>query len=159
LDALLRSQYRNGNPTYYRLSDFGHELDVPVQFGKGAVLKDTGAGVTVMTAGPILANVIEASRDLSVNLVYFNTIKPIDKDAILKAATQTKGIVTAEEHSVIGGLGSAIAEVVVENQPVHVHRVGIQDQFGESGQPDELMDRFGLTTGNIVMAAERIIKL
>jgi len=133
------------------------------KFGKADVLID-GTDVTIAATGTMVPKALEAAdilkgKGIHARVLNFGTIKPIDKDAILKAATQTKGIVTAEEHSVIGGLGSAIAEVVAENRPVHVHRLGIQDQFGESGQPDELMDRFGLTSGNIVMAAERIIKL
>jgi len=133
------------------------------KFGKADVLVD-GPDVTIAATGTMVPKALEAAdilkgKGIRARVLNFGTIKPIDKDAILKAATQTKGIVTAEEHSVIGGLGSAIAEVVAENRPVHVYRLGIQDQFGESGQPDELMDRFGLTSGNIVMAAERIIKL
>jgi transketolase len=132
------------------------------RFGKADILVD-GADVTIAATGTMVHKALEAEevlrgKGISARVLNFGTIKPIDKDAILKAATQTKGIVTAEEHSVIGGLGSAIAEVVVENRPVHMHRVGVQDQFGESGQPDELMDRFGLTTGSIVMAAERLLK-
>ena len=84
LDTLLRSQYNNGKPTYFRLSDNGHTLDVPVQFGKGNILHDRGAPVTVMTAGPILGNVMEACADLDVNVVYFSTIKPIDKELIAR---------------------------------------------------------------------------
>lgn len=82
VDILLRSQYNNGKTTYFRLSDKPHDIDVPVEFGKGVILKHSGSKVTVMTAGPILGNVMEACRDLEVNLVYFHTIKPIDKEMI-----------------------------------------------------------------------------
>lgn len=82
LDILLRSQYANGNPTYFRLSDHPHDIDLPVEFGKGVVLNDAGAEVTVFTAGPLLGNVMEACRDLDVNLAYFHTIKPIDRDLV-----------------------------------------------------------------------------
>ena len=84
LDTLLRGQYNNGKPTYFRLSDNGHTLDVPIQFGKGNILHDRGAPVTVMTAGPILGNVMEACADLDINVVYFSTIKPIDKELIAR---------------------------------------------------------------------------
>lgn len=84
LDILLESQYNNGKPNYFRLSDHPHNIDMPVEFGRATVLKDTGSDLTVMTAGPILQNVLEACKDLSVNLVYFHTLKPIDKDAIHK---------------------------------------------------------------------------
>ncbi|OGR97984.1 MAG: hypothetical protein A2902_00115 [Elusimicrobia bacterium RIFCSPLOWO2_01_FULL_64_13] len=84
VDILVRKLYRNGKPTYFRLSDNPHAIDVPCEFGKGVVLKEGRSGLTVMTAGPLLGNVLEACRDLDVNLVYFHAIKPIDKDVILK---------------------------------------------------------------------------
>lgn len=82
LDILLRSQYNNGKTTYFRLSDNPHAVDIPVEFGKAAILKNNSAKTTVMTAGPILENVLEVCRDLNVNIVYFHTIKPIDKEVI-----------------------------------------------------------------------------
>ncbi len=106
LDALIRSQYANGKPTYFRLSDHGHNIDVPVEFGKGVALKDSGADVTVMTAGPILGNVMEACRDLPVNLVYFHTIKPIDCELIARFR-HTKILVVQDAF----GLADAIHEV------------------------------------------------
>jgi transketolase len=82
LDFLLRERYRSDKTTYYRLSDHPHDVDISIEYGKGVVLKDCGASVTVMTAGPILRNVLEASRDLQVNLVYFHAIKPMDHEII-----------------------------------------------------------------------------
>src|SRR5262249_7567652 len=120
LDTLIRSQYRNGHPTYYRLSDNGHTLDVPVEFGKAAILKDTGSKLTVMTAGPILGNVMEACKDLAVNLVYFSTIKPIDKETIARFKN-TKILVIQDAH----GLHEAINEV--PNLSTECH--GLPDQF------------------------------
>lgn len=84
LDILLSTQYDNGKVTYYRLSDKPHTIDLPVKFGRAEILKDCSGKVTVMTAGPILGNVFEACKDLQVNLVYFHTIKPIDKETIEK---------------------------------------------------------------------------
>ncbi len=106
LDTLLRSQYNDGKPTYFRLSDNGHTLDVPVQFGKGNIIRDTGAPVTVMTAGPILGNVMEACADLDVNVVYFTTIKPIDKELIARYR-HTRILVVHDAF----GLYEAIGEV------------------------------------------------
>ena len=83
-DLLLRSRYRNDSVTYFRLSDHPHDIDLPVEFGKGVIVKDEGSSTTVMTAGPLLGNVLEAVRDLKVNLVYFHTIKPIDSEVIRK---------------------------------------------------------------------------
>ena len=84
VDVLVRSQYNNGKTTYYRLSDFPHNIDIDVEFGKGVEIFDKGSSRTVMTSGPILQNVYEAVKDLDVNLVYFHTIKPIDTDLIEK---------------------------------------------------------------------------
>jgi transketolase len=84
LNILMRSQYDNGKTTYYRLSDHPHDIDLPVDFGKGVTLKNNGSRLTVMTAGPILGNVLKACEDLAVNLVYFHTIKPIDKELIMQ---------------------------------------------------------------------------
>lgn len=84
LDILLRSQYNNRRTTYFRLSDYPHNIDIPVKFGNGVLLKDRESNITIMTAGPILENVMKACEDLDVNIVYFHTIKPIDKELILK---------------------------------------------------------------------------
>ncbi len=86
-----------------------------------------------------------------------HTIKPIDREAIVKAAKETGAIVTCEEHSIIGGLGSAVAEVLVETVPVPMERVGIMDTFGESGTPDALLAKYNLTVADIVQAAKRVI--
>jgi transketolase len=120
VDTLIRSQYNNGKPTYFRLSDHSHELDLPVQFGKANVLKDTGANVTVMTAGPILANVWEACRDLPVNLVYFHTLKPIDQE-VIRRFRHTHIVVVHDAF----GLHEALHEVPGLSTSYH----GIPDQF------------------------------
>ena len=85
------------------------------------------------------------------------SIKPIDAEAIIKAAAETGAIVTAEEHNIIGGLGSAASEVVASNKPVPMEFVGVQDTFGESGTPKELMAKYGLTANDIVEAVKRVI--
>ena len=120
LDALIRSQYNNGRPTYFRLSDHGHDFDFPVSFGKGAILKDDRAPVTVMTAGPILTNVMEACRDLPVNLVYFNTIKPIDKELIHRFRDTSILVV----HDAFG-----LYEAICEVPDLKVASHGLPDQF------------------------------
>jgi transketolase len=120
LDALIRSQYANGRATYFRLSDHSHGLDVPAAFGKAAVLKDSGASVTVMTAGPILKNVMEACSDLPVNVVYFNTLKPIDREAI-ERFRNTRILVVHDAF----GLQEAISEVPDLSLRYH----GLPDDF------------------------------
>ena len=105
---------------------------------------------------------VEASKTLSesnisARVINMASIKPIDAEAIIKAAAETGAIVTAEEHNIIGGLGSAVSEVVVSNKPVPMEFVGVQDTFGESGTPKELMAKYGLTANDIVEAVKRVI--
>ncbi len=94
---------------------------------------------------------------INARVINMSTIKPIDEEIIIKAAKETKGIVTCEEHSVIGGLGATVASVVSRNHPTRVNMVGIQDTFGESGTPMELMKKYGLTAENIVKACKEIL--
>jgi len=91
-------------------------------------------------------------------VLLIHSVKPIDTDAILKAARETKGIVTAEEHSVFGGVGSAVCEVVSENHPCPVRRIGVRDSFGESGEERDLMEKYGLTYAHIADAARDVLK-
>ena len=136
VDALVRSQYNNGNPSYFRLSDNPHDIDMPITFGKATVLKNMGAPVTVMTAGPILANVFEACKDLDVNLVYFHTIKPVDKEVI--ASFKETNIVVVQDAL---GLYEAICEV----PGLTVFRHGIQEQFYHSyGKVEDARRHWGL---------------
>lgn len=105
-DILIRSQYQSNQPTYFRLSDHPHNIDIPVEFGRGVVLKNPGSPLTVMTAGPLLGYVFEACRELDVNLVYFHTIKPIDKE-LISNFRETKILVVQDAF----GLYEAICEV------------------------------------------------
>lgn len=149
LDALIRSQYNNSRPTYFRLSDHAHGFDVPVTFGKGNVLKDISAGVTVMTAGPILGNVMQACQDLPVNIVYFNTIKPIDKEVIARFR-HTRILVVHDAH----GLKEAIGEVPGLRV---VHR-GLPDRFCVwYGTVHDIRKMIGLDPAAIRECARRVI--
>ena len=152
-------------PVYMR---FGR-LAVPVVFdedykfeiGKGVELK-SGADVTVIANGLMVKEALEAyellaAEGISARIINMATIKPIDRDIIEKAARETGAIVTAEEHSVIGGLGSAVAEVVTETCPVPVVKLGIYDQFGMSGPANDLLDIFGLRAKDIVEKAKQAI--
>ena len=98
-------------------------------------------------------------KGISVRVINIHTIKPIDKDIILKAAKETGAIVAAEEHSIIGGLGSAVAEVVGEGCPVPVVRLGVNDEFGHSGKVPPLLEMYGLTTANLIAKVEEALKL
>lgn len=120
LDILLRSQYKNGKAKYLRLSDHPHNIDLPVEFAKAAVLKGSSKKVTVMTAGPLLGNVIEACSDLSVNLVYFHTIKPIDRQAI----ERFRGTKILVIHDAFG-----LYEAICEMGDLSVSYHGLPDKF------------------------------
>jgi transketolase len=98
------------------------------------------------------------SEKIDCRVVNLHTIKPIDKELIVKCAGETGAVVTAEEHSIVGGLGGAVAEVVVENTLVPMVRVGIKDMFGESGKPEELLVKYGLTVESIMDAVRTVLK-
>jgi transketolase len=119
-DALLRSQYANGRPTYFKLSDHPHSIDLEVTFGKGVVVKDAGSALTVATAGPLLANVLEACQDLPVNLLYFPTIKPMDTDLVARYR-HTRFLVVHDGY----GLREALNEV----PGLHTAYHGLPDAF------------------------------
>lgn len=163
--AALRAAFDHDGPVYIR---FGR-LAVPVIFGddykfeigKGVELKE-GSDVTVIATGLLVNEALEAyellkAEGISARIVNMPTIKPIDRDIIVKAAKETGAIVTAEEHNIIGALGSAVAEVIAEEAPVPMVRVGVEDVFGHSGPAPVLLDEFGLRAKNIVEAAKKAI--
>jgi len=145
-------------PMYVRLGRSAvptiFEEDYNFEIGKGVVLRD-GNDATIIACGIMVNEAIIAAdmlkeEDIDVRVINMSTIKPIDTELIIKAAKETKAIITAEEHSIIGGLGSAVSEVVSENHPAIVRKVGVNDSFGESGTPNELLEKYGLTAKNIV---------
>lgn len=147
LDVLLRSRYASGETTYYRLSDNPHNIDIPVEYGKGALIKDNAAPLTVMTAGPILGNVAEACRDLNVNLVYFHTIKPIDKEMIARFK-DTEILVIHDAY----GLKEAICEVPGLRVSTH----GIPERYYTGyGTVEDARKTFGLDTTAIRAAVHK----
>jgi transketolase len=163
--AAMRAAFEHDGPVYIR---FGR-LAVPVIFdenykfeiGKGIELKE-GNDVTVIATGLLVAEALEAyetlkAEGISARIINMPTIKPIDKDIIVKAAKETGAIVTAEEHNVIGGLCSAVADVLSEECPVPMVKIGINDVFGHSGPAPVLLDEFGLRAKDIVAAAKKAI--
>jgi len=154
-------------PVYLRLS----RAEVPVIFdenykmeiGKGNLLKD-GTDVTLIATGIMVVRVLKAAKVLekeekiSAKVIEIHTLKPLDVDIIIQAAGETGAIVTAEEHSVIGGLAGAVAEVIVEKKPVPMERVGIKDTFTESGQYNELLEKYGMGIEHIIVAAKKVMK-
>lgn len=132
------------------------------EIGKGTEIKK-GDDAAIIATGMMVQKAIEAAKYLEsegihVRVINISTIKPIDKEIIIKAAKETKGIVTAEEHSIIGGLGSMVSSIVCDKYPCKVKMVGIEDKFGESGTPDELMEKFKLTSDAISESIKEIIK-
>ncbi|MBL7697785.1 MAG: transketolase family protein [Chitinophagaceae bacterium] len=138
------------------------ELHAKFEIGKGKLLRN-GNDLTIITTGVmvsegLIAADILAGENYDVRVVHMPTIKPIDRDAIVASAIETKRIVTVEEHSVIGGLGEAVAGVVSEMCPCFVKRIGVKDVFGESGEANELFDKYGLRAANIVDAAKQLLE-
>lgn len=130
--------------------------------GKALALTD-GRDVTVIGCGPIVYNALAAAAQLAgkgvgVRVLNMATVKPLDADAIVRAARETGGIVTAEEHQVHGGLGGAVAEVLTRHHPVPQEFVAMPDHFGESGTPEELLQKYGMDTDAIVQAIHRVLK-
>lgn len=153
-------------PVYIRLG----RLAVPVLFsdrdtfeiGRGRVLRE-GGDVTLAATGIMVGKALEAAESLEgqgvrCRVINLHTLKPLDEELIIQSARETGCLVTAEEHSIIGGLGSAVGEVLGENYPVPLKRVGIRDVFGESGSPELLMEKFGLTPGDIQAAALEVME-
>lgn len=137
--------------------------DYKFELGKGVQLRD-GSDVTIIATGLMVNEAVIAADELKAQgidarVINIHTIKPIDKDIIIKAAKETGAIVTAEEHSVIGGLGGAVSEVLCESCPVPVLRLGVYDQFGKSGAALDLLKIFGLDAEHIVEKAKEAVKL
>ncbi len=152
-------------PVYVRLGRAGVDDTTPAGYqfvpGKSQTLVE-GSDLTIIACGALVGPAVEGAKELaqagiSARVINMASIKPIDKDAIVKAAQETGAILTAEEHNVVGGLGSAVAEVVVQEAPVPMAFVGVQDSFGESGTPKELMAKYGLTAKDIVAAAKKLV--
>lgn len=127
--------------------------DYKFEIGKGVTLKD-GNDLTIIANGILVSEALQAAEMLAkdginARVINIHTIKPLDKDLVIKAAKETGKIVTVEEHSVIGGLGSAVADVVSEENLAPVHKIGVQDVFGESALAEELLEKHGLDAKGI----------
>lgn len=153
-------------PTYLRFGRlavpiFNDEASYKFELGKGITVKD-GKDITVIATGLMVAEAMEAGRALKeqgidARIINMHTIKPIDREIIVKAARETGKIVTVEEHSVIGGLGSAVGDVVLEEFPVPVIKIGINDAFSHSGAAKDLLKEYGLTADNIVKTVKGVL--
>lgn len=152
-------------PVYLRLGRLAvpqvYQEDYRFTVGQAVKLRE-GGDLTFIAYGLMVYEALMAAESLqakgiSARVLNMHTVKPLDAAAIIEAARETGAIVTAEEHSVIGGLGSAVAEVLGENCPVPMKRVGIYDRFGESGKPEALLEKYGLTARHLVTAAEELL--
>ncbi|MHA2600930.1 MAG: transketolase family protein [Candidatus Thorarchaeota archaeon SMTZ1-83] len=163
---VIVSEAARTGPAYIRLNreptpEISAE-DYEFQFGKAVELRD-GEDVTIIATGTMVHKAIEASAILSregldARVLNIHTIKPIDEATIIRSAEETGAMVTVEEHSVLGGLGSAVAEVVVGHCPSPITFVGVKDRYGESGTYDELLNTHGLTVQNVVKAARAVFE-
>lgn len=163
-ERLFEALIAYNGPVYFRLGRASvplvYDENVVFEIGKAMTLRN-GDDYTVIANGIMVWEAIKAheilmAEGISLRVVDMHTLKPIDQEVVLRAAKETKGIVTAEEHSIIGGLGSAVAEVLAEGHPTKMRRVGVKDTFGESGKPDELMVKYGLTAQDIVAAVKSL---
>jgi len=166
-EKVIREAVRFYGPMYIRLgrpkTPILHENeDFDLQIGKGITMRP-GKDVTVFACGIMVGKALEAAEELKkekidCRVVNLHTIKPIDKELIVKCAQETKAVVTAEEHSIVGGLGAAVAETLVENACAPMVRVGVKDMFGESGTPDELLVKYGLMPQDIADGVRTVLK-
>jgi transketolase len=136
--------------------------DYEFELGKGRILRD-GDDVTIIACGVEVARALDAAKILAADgiaarVVNMSTIKPLDKDLVARCVEETGCLVTAEDHNIHGGLGSAVAEAVVQNRPCPIEMIGVQDTFGESGEPEQLAEKYGLTGTYIAAAARRALK-
>ncbi|NLL30687.1 MAG: transketolase family protein [Clostridiales bacterium] len=166
--AAIKAVAEYDGPCYVRLGRaavnvINDENTYEFKIGKGVTLSE-GKDVTIVATGIMVDVALAAKEELekegiNARVINIHTLKPIDKDVLIKAAKETGAIVTVEEHNVIGGLGSAVSEVLCEEYPVPVIKVGVNDTFGESGTPDQLLEKYGLTSANIVEKVKKSISL
>lgn len=156
---------KHQGPVYIRLHRSNTPImtleKTPFEIGKAQVWAK-GSDITICATGPMVYQALEAAQELQkehhikAEVINVATIKPLDKETILKSAKKTKKVITVEEHQIAGGMGSAIAELLSEEFPVQIARIGVNDTFGESGQPELLLEKYGLTAQHIVNKAIQI---
>ncbi len=163
--ALINAVAKVNGPTYTRLCRLAtpdlYEEGETFELGKAKQLRD-GKDLTIIACGLMVHEAVAAADELtkegvSVRVLDMHTIKPLDEEAVIKAAKETGRIITAEEHSVIGGLGAAVCECLAENHPCKVRRIGVKDTFGKSGPARKVLALYGLTAENIVATAKEML--
>jgi transketolase len=167
LRQAMEAMMNDDRPTYLRLTRdpspviFG--TDYSFEIGKATLLR-SGADIGIVSTGvqsvrALAAADLLAAEGINASVLHVPTLKPIDVDAIVALAERTNAIVSAEDHSIIGGLGGAVAEVLAEHRPTRMRRVGIRDTFGESGPNDAILEKYGLTPEHIVEAAHELLAI
>lgn len=167
--AAVHALAEYGHPAYLRVGRMPVEVvtrDSPnyrFEIGKGAVLRD-GSDATIIACGIMVQQALQASKLLqsegvSVRVIDMHTVKPLDEELVLQAAHETGAIITAEEHNIYGGLGSAVAELLAENAPIPMVIHGVQDRFGHSGDPEQLLEHYGLTVRALVDSVKKAVSL
>ncbi len=163
-DRLIKAIIEHHGPVYMRLGRSGvpviYDENTPIEIGKGIVVKE-GTDVSIIATGIMVNEAIKASEELkkeniNAEVIDIHTIKPLDEKLIIETAKKTGKVVVAEEHNIIGGLGSAVSEVLSENHPTKIKRVGVKDTFGESGSPADLVKKYGLTSEEIIKACKAL---
>ena|SRR3989344_7631274 len=163
--SVIREIVKYKGPVYVRVARGKFPVILPEDYkfsiGKGVVVKD-GKDATIIAAGLMVSHALEAAailekEGLNIRVINMSTIKPIDRELIINAAKETRAIVTCEEHSIIGGLGEAVAGVLAEECPVPMKRVGMQDVFGQSGTAEELLAHYALMPPDIAKAVREVI--
>jgi len=162
----IREIVKQSGPFYLRLSRIATPIlfdsKYRFKFGKGVILKE-GGDLAIISTGTMVCKSVEAAEMLEkegihAEVINIHTIKPLDKDIVIKAARKTGAVVTVEEHNTIGGLGSTVAEAILNNEPVPMEFIGVKDRFGQSGETEELYEIYGLTPKHIVESAKRVLR-
>ncbi|WP_057914550.1 transketolase family protein [Peribacillus muralis] len=165
MEKAVEAAYYHDGPIYLRVGKLPVPIvtkkEEPFKIGKAIKYRE-GSDITIISTGIMLDEALKAVGELekqgiSAELLHIHTIKPIDKEAIIASAAKTKHVITVEEHSIIGGLGSAVAEVLSEDQPAKLRRIGTNDRFGVSGKMDELLDLFELRAHRIVSTTNELL--
>lgn len=167
LRQAMAAMMEDEHPTYIRLTRDPSPVIVPEDYefkiGKAVLLRDgTDVGIVstgVQTVRALAAADLLAASGVNASVLHVPTLKPLDVDAIIDLAERTNAIVSAEDHSIIGGLGSAVAETLAEHRPTRMRRIGIQDTYGESGPNDAILEKYGLTPNHIVEAVNSLLAL
>lgn len=163
---VVKKALMHSGPVYMRFGRLAvpqiYDKDMDFKIGKGKQLID-GTDGTIIAVGDMVYEALEAAKELkkegiSIRVIDMCSVKPIDKDLIIKAAKETGAIITAEDHNIIGGLGSAVAEILSENFPVPIKRVGVMDVFGRSGKHDDLAKHYGINSENIADNVKKLLK-